>query len=200
MPTSNEKRGSGKPVRVWWAFLAVWMVASVSVFAQPAQIILLRHGEKPGDETDVHLSSRGERRARALGEKLNRPSTLLSNAPLAALYATKVTSHDHSHRTAETLAPLARATGLAVQTPCHSGEYAALARLVLADSSCQGKTVVICWVHHNLAQLAEALGVKPPPSPWNDKVFDRFWVITFSEGHASLRDLPQHLLKGDSKK
>jgi len=58
---------------------------------------------------------------------------------------------------------------------------------------------LICWHHGKIPDLAKALGVKRPPK-WDGKVFDRVWQITYPKGKASLEDLPQMLLYGDSKK
>ncbi|HAM73524.1 MAG TPA: hypothetical protein DCM86_17975 [Verrucomicrobiales bacterium] len=119
---------------------------------------------------------------------------------MAALYATQVTKHDHSQRTSETLVPLARDLGLPVQRPYDAKEYVALARQVLGQRAYKGKTVIICWVHHDITELAMALGAQPPPAPWKDKTFDRLWVLKpDAHGAAVFEDVPQRLLPGDSK-
>ncbi len=61
-----------------------------------------------------------------------------------------------------------------------------------------GEIVLICWHHGNIPAVAKALGVLKP-TKWDGKVFDRVWQITFPKGKASLQDLPQMLLYGDSK-
>ena len=75
-----------------------------------------------------------------------------------------------------------------------------LARSTLAEPAYRGKTVIICWTHNNIGALAEALGVKNRLRPWKDKVFNRLWLITPEPARGTLRDLPQHLLVGDSKR
>lgn len=179
--------------------LALLLLSVLSAAGQPAQIILLRHAEKPDDEAALHLSSRGQQRARALADFLGQPNALTSNAPIAALYATRVTTHAHSQRTGETLGPLAKKLGLAVQTPFEAELYPLLARDILRNRAYQGKTVVICWTHHDIDALAEELGVHPRPPKWKDKTFDRLWVIRPGSRDAPFQDLPQRLLKGDSK-
>ncbi len=166
---------------------------------QPAQIIVLRHAEKPDDDAALHLSPRGEKRARALADFLGNPNALTSNAPIAALYATRVTRHAHSQRTGETLAPLSKRLSLPVQTPYEAELYPLLASDILRNRAYQGKTVVICWTHHELAELAEALGVSPKPPKWKDNTFDRLWLLRPGTRSAGFQDLPQHLLRGDSK-
>jgi hypothetical protein len=34
--------------------------------------------------------------------------------------------------------------------------------------------------------------------PWPDTQFDRIWRIDYKDGKATIKDLPQHLLPGDS--
>jgi hypothetical protein len=168
--------------------------------AQPAQIILLRHAEKPDDPAALHLSPRGEERARALVSLLGRNSPYTSNSPVAALYATRVTKHNRSFRTGETLAPLSKDLGLPVSTSFDSDNYSILTTSLLNNPGYRGKTVIVCWTHHDIAQLAGALGVRPQPPPWKEKIFDRLWIISFAQGRAVLRDVPQRLLKGDAKR
>ncbi|HXI51413.1 MAG TPA: histidine phosphatase family protein [Candidatus Saccharimonadales bacterium] len=182
-----------------WVTCFVLLLPPWSVRAQPAQIILLRHGEKPDEASSVHLSARGEERAQALATLLGPGSRFTTNAPIASLLATQVTRHDRSHRTSETLAPLGRVLGLPVEPSADSDNYRQLAHRILSDRNWRGKTVVICWTHHDLAQLAGALGVRPTPPAWKEKVYDRLWILNFDHGHPTLSDVPQHLLKGDSK-
>ncbi len=175
-------------------FLAAFQVS----LARPAEIILLRHAEKPPDESNVHLSATGKERARAIVQFFTTTPALTTNGPPAALFAARPVSRRHSTRPAETLEPLAKHLKLPILMPDTSREYAALARRVLNDPEYDGKTVVICWTHDYLPQLAGAFGVKP--GPWKSHVFDRVWVIRYRGEKASLKDLPQRLLPGDSER
>ena len=199
--SSRSFNGSATSPRlsVLCALMFAFFGGGCAVQSEPAQIILFRHAEKPEDRAQVHLSSEGQERAKALVSLLGPSSTLTTGLPVAALYATKVTKHDHSSRTGETLAPLAAALRLPVIATVDSEDFRDLARTILRNSRFQGKTVIVCWTHHDIAQFAAALGVKPEPAAWKDKVFDRFWVIDYRSGKAVLKDVPQHLLKGDSK-
>ena len=174
------------------------LTAALVAGAQPAQIILLRHAEKPADPANVHLAPRGEQRARALVTLLGRNSPFTTNAPVVALYAAGVTSHGHSHRTGETLAPLSKDLGLSVHAAFDSDHYKLVADEILHQRAYRGKSVIICWTHHDIADLAAALGVKPKPAPWKEKIFDRLWLIDYSAPRPRLREVPQRLLKGDS--
>ena len=180
--------------------LTLLLLQALAAPGQPAQIILLRHAEEPYDPAAVNLSPRGMERARALVSLLGKHSLLTSNAPVAVLYATHVTKHGRSQRAGETIAPLSKELGLTVQTPYESKQYSLLARDILGNRAYRGKTVILCWTHEDIAELAAALGVKPKPPPWKGSVFDRLWLIKPRGREVEFRDLPQHLLKGDSER
>jgi hypothetical protein len=166
--------------------------------ARPARVILLRHAEKPPDESAVYLSERGKARARALAAFLTSEPVLGTNGQPAALFAPKVTGRGHTFRPFQTLEPLGEHLRLSVQTPYGPRDYAALARHVLSDPGLDGKAVVVCWIHDYLPALAKALGVKPRPARWKASVYDRVWIVTYKGHNAVLSDLPQNLLPGDS--
>jgi hypothetical protein len=178
--------------------LLLFLIAAETAFARPARVILLRHAEKPLDESDIHLSERGESRARALVVLLATERVLGTNGPPAALFAPKVTRRGHSRRPYETLEPLAEHLRLSIQTPYGPSDCAALAKHVLSDPDLDGKTVIVCWIHDYLPALAKALGVKPEPVRWKGSVYDRVWVITYEDHRVVLVNLPQNLLPGDS--
>ncbi|MCX6921647.1 MAG: hypothetical protein NT154_00275 [Verrucomicrobia bacterium] len=178
-------------------FLLLLLIAATTATARPARVVLLRHAEKPPQEATVHLSERGQDRARALVAYFTNAPIFATHGPLA-LFAPKYTKRGHSIRPYETLEPLARHFKLAVQMPYGPADYAKLAKHILTNPALNGKTVVVCWVHNDLADLARALEVKPKPARWKDDVYDRLWVITYKDHRALLTDLPQKLLPGDS--
>ncbi len=152
----------------------------------PGHIILLRHAEKPADPENPHLSKAGVRRAAALVTFINTNRAMRKLGTPVAIFATRTTKHDDGVRTQETVAPLAQALTLSVQTPFLGKQYAELAKQVLADRSLGGKTIVICWNHEEITQLAAALGVTPEPPKWKGSVFDQVYVISYRNGKASL--------------
>jgi hypothetical protein len=180
--------------------LLLFLFAAETVLARPARVILLRHAEKPPNESNVHLSERGESRAHALVAFLTTKPAFVTNGLPAALFAPKVPRRGHSRRPYETLEPLAEHLRLSVQTPYGPSEYASLAKHVLSDPGLDGKTVIVCWIHDYLPALAKAMGVKPEPAHWKGSVYDRVWVITYADHRAILANLPQNLLPGDSTK
>ena len=165
----------------------------------PAEVILLRHAEKTSNHRDRDLSERGQQRARALVSFLTAKPVLLTNGLPVALFAPLVSPRGHGRRPLDTLTPLANRLGLSIQTPVRAAQHADLARRILADPALDGKTVVICWVHHDLPALARELGVRHARVRWKASVYDRVWLITYHGSHATLTSLPQHLLPGDSR-
>lgn len=154
--------------------------------ATPAHIILIRHAEKPSDSDNPHLSKAGVKRAQALVSFITREPRMTSLGRPVAIFATQTTKDDNGQRTQETVAPLAAALRLSVQTPYHGKDYAELAKLILSTATYAGKTVVVCWNHETIPELTAALGVTPMPPKWRGSVFDSVYVISYKNGKATL--------------
>jgi hypothetical protein len=164
--------------------------AAPCAYAKPDQVIIIRHGEKPDQGAD--LSPRGRQRAAALA-----PFFLDGGAPSpVAIYAQRSTDQRPSRRPLETVAPLARELKLDVKT-CDHDDYAAMVKEILGKAEYDGKVVLICWEHKAIPDLAAALGVDNPPA-WRSHAYDRIWIVKLKDGKATLQDLPQRLLFGDS--
>jgi hypothetical protein len=153
---------------------------------RPAQIILIRHADKPADPKDPHLSQAGVQRAERLVSFITTDPAMTRFGLPVAVFATRTTKDSNGQRTQETVAPLARALKLPVQTPFLGKDYAALASLILADPAYAGKTVLICWNHEEIPRLAAALGVTPEPPKWKASAFDKVYVISYNNGKATL--------------
>jgi hypothetical protein len=104
------------PTIVLWSVLAAPAPAQSPV-TRPAQIILIRHAEKPADEEDPHLSPAGVKRAEQLVSFITTDPAMIRFGPPVAVFATQTTKRGNGQRTQETVAPLARALKLPVQTP-----------------------------------------------------------------------------------
>ncbi len=165
-------------------------LATPFAYGRPDQVIIIRHAEKPEHGHD--LTMKGRERAAALA-----PFFLGGeNGTPVAIYA-RGPSNDHpSRRSVETVTPLAHELKLDVQT-CHRGGNTEMIKEILAKPEYDGKVVLICWSHKEIPGLATALGVANPPV-WLGQVFDRLWIIKLKDGKATLQDLPQRLLFGDS--
>ena len=152
----------------------------------PAEIILIRHADEPDDPNDPHLSPAGVRRAEQLVPFVTTDPAMTRFGLPVALFATRTTKHGNALRTQETVAPLAQALKLPVQTPFLAQDFAALANRVLTDPGYAGKTVLICWNHEEIPQLAKALGVRPEPPKWKATVYARVYIIRYQGGRAAL--------------
>ncbi len=177
------------------AIQLLFLISALAAAAQPARIILIRHGEKPDDQNDAHLSEKGRDRAERVVKWLSEGKVLGTNGAPVALYAAAPTAKGHNLRCVQTLEPTARHLGLTIRVPRDRDDFALLARELLRDKSLRGKNVVVCWVHDFLPDFAAALGVKPPPPKWKDSDYDTAYVITFPEGKATLEREKEKLKK-----
>jgi hypothetical protein len=188
--------------------------------------MIVRHGEKVGDPADdksgsPDLSVQGSARAVALPSLFLAPQShdscaiaqdgggfegtysAAAAAPAKAprfatpafIFATQVSKH--SNRPVETITPTAIALNLPINSKHADEDYGKVANDILTNEKYAGQTVLVCWHHGKIPDLAAALGVDNPPK-WPGTVFDRVWQITFEGGTATLANLPQQLLFGDS--
>jgi hypothetical protein len=110
-----------------------------------------------------------------------------------AIFATRTTKDDDGQRTQETVAPAAAALKLTVQTPFVGKDYKQLAKRILGNPAYAGKTVVICWNHDVISELAAELGVSPKPPSWKAKEYDQVYVISFRGKAATLTVMAENL-------
>jgi hypothetical protein len=168
----------------------------------PRQILIIRHAEKPPDSAmSVDLSPEGKRRADALPELFKPSDQRPTPFPTPDyIFATKNTMR--SHRPLETVAPLAKKLNLPVNAAVENADFAKLAAEILTNQKYAGKTILICWHHGKISDLASALGATDVPDRWKDSVFDQVWVVTYDkQGKAQpLGQFPQGLLPQDKKK
>jgi broad specificity phosphatase PhoE len=173
----------------------VFSVAQSQSSQPPATILIIRHAEKLTDGR-LDLSPGGFQRAAVLS-KLFAPAGIRADLPAPqVLIATHQSAK--SNRPVETITPLASALKLPIDSTVMNEDYAALAKELLSGKYA-GKVVLVSWHHGKIPALAEALGAKPPYKPWPEEQFDRIWRIDYVGGKATLEDLPQGLLPGDSK-
>jgi hypothetical protein len=172
------------------------LVATVPAFAGPAQVIIIRHGEKP--PTGDGLSLKGKQRAAALVPYfLGTPEVLEYKTP-TAIYAQKSTDEHRSTRPVDTVKWLARKLKLKVIEYDHD-DFTKMVKEIMAKREYEGKMVLICWEHKAIKPVAEEFGVKDVKH--FPDAFDRTWVISFpKDGAPTLRDLPQKLMFKDSPK
>jgi len=194
----------------------------------PQQIYLIRHGEKPADppapprgqptpppgppfgvdvdgNQDVDsLLPRGWQRSGALTVLFD-PAVGELQAGLrtpTALYSPSYGDPEktQAHRTFQTIQGLSGRLGVTIQSSLPEGQEPALAAAILGSGS---EVVLICWEHHHIPALAQAIPAVDAtaiPTVWPGNRFDVIW--TFSLDPATRRyvfgQVPQQLLIGDT--
>ena len=180
------------------AFLLLFALVS-SASAQngppPAAVLIIRHAEKLTDG-QKDLSEAGFKRAAEIPKLFTGPTARPDLPVPQVLIATHESAH--SRRPVETITPLSKTLNLPIDDSIMDDDYAVLAKELLSGKYA-GKIVLVSWRHGKIPQLAEDLGVKPPYQKWPDEQFDRVWRIDYKNGKATIQDLPQHLMQGDSK-
>ncbi|MFA5955703.1 histidine phosphatase family protein [Hyphomicrobium sp.] len=133
----------------------------------PGRILLMRHAEKTGKTDDIYLSPEGTKRAERLvtyiPQAFGRPEFIYAAA-----------RSKRSIRSMETVKPLAAALGIEVQYHIEDKEFKALVTEIFSKAEYHGKTIVICWHHGKLPEIAALLGGQKGtyPDPWPQNVFN----------------------------
>jgi hypothetical protein len=191
----------------------------------PAQIYVIRHGEKPADpptptaapsppfgidvngNQDIHsLLPRGWQRSGALAV-LFAPTI---GPPQAGLRTpTTLFSPDYGppdktqeHRTYQTIQGLSGRLNVPINSPFAEGQESALATAVVADYT---GVVLICWEHQHIPAIAAALPTVSGtqlPAAWPGDRFDVIWSFSLEAGASPTAyvfgQIPQQVLSGDS--
>jgi phosphohistidine phosphatase SixA len=141
----------------------------------PRRILLMRHAEKTGDPDDIHLSDAGRERAKRLARYI--PNTFGKPDFIFAAARSK-----RSIRSIETVQPLADALGLEVQHDIEDKDFEDLVRALFSNPEYLAKTILICWHHGKLPEIAALLGApaRSYPDPWPETVFNV--IIEFGYG------------------
>jgi hypothetical protein len=97
--------------------------------------------------------------------------------------------------------PLAKKLKLDINSKYADNEFPKLVEELYSDRKYDGKTVLICWHHGTIPELAGKLGATRVPDKFKGSVFDQVWVVTFDErGKAKpLVVRSQALMPGDEK-
>jgi hypothetical protein len=181
-----------------FGFSSFCAAAPTATAAAPAQVLIIRHAEKPADDKGDHLSDQGRVRAAALPKLFTNDDRFTEFGTPVAIYAASPVRKKGSVRSIETVEPLAKQNGQTIITKFTSDDYKAAAKEILSTSAYSGKTVLIAWPNDEIPKLAKAFGVKKPGG-WPKEVFDRVWKIRFKENTREFSNLPQKLLPGDTE-
>ena len=155
----------------------------------PAQVILLRHAEKPYPDEGAHLSEQGYARARAWAGYFSGDPGVNRFGKVAALYAMRPKDPEGSVRAIETLEPASSALGIPIRAEYRREEVDPLVREILESPSLNARTVVICWEHKMLPVLARAFGAAGAPERWPGDVFDQVWFLVPSSSGTAFRSI-----------
>jgi len=178
------------------ALAAVWL-AGRPASAAPAEIIFLRHAEKP--EKGAELNTQGWRRAAALPSLFERDPRILTHGTPVAIYAGAPAKAGGSVRSIQTMQATAKALHIPLIQSITRDQVDELVRTILASSAYEGKTVLVCWEHKKIPEMIRAFGWVNGPARWKENVFDRLWILDFKNGKpVHFQDDPQGLLPGDS--
>ncbi|GAA4395041.1 hypothetical protein [Tsukamurella soli] len=184
----------------------------------PQFIFLIRHAEKPvevggttydgidvtGSPNPHSLIPRGWQRAGGLATLFD---TAVGTMRTDLAVPGRLYSPDYSkpgktinHRTYETILPLSRRLGLAIDTSHQEGQEAQLAAAILASGA---EVCLVAWEHGHIPAIAAAIPVvagTAVPTAWPVDRFDVVWRFTLAGGDGAayrFAALPQSLLAGD---
>src|ERR1019366_7062273 len=190
-----------KPNRksAWAFFSSVWAAGVFGILLAgnasaddnlPKLILIIRHAEKLGVKTDPHLSEAGQERAKQLDglflKTAKRPMPFPRPDFIFAAHDSK-----NSKRPLETVLPLAMKFKMPIDDNFYSTMpakntkedkakgAAELRDEIFTTKKYAGKTILICWRHGVLPELAKALKAPNTPTKWGDDVYDRVWQISY---------------------
>lgn len=188
----------------FWKFTVFLTLGPVLFFcrptcAAPAEIIFLRHAEKP--ETGAELNARGWQRAGALPALFEKDPRVLTHGLPVAIFSGAPAKQGGSVRSIQTMQATAKTLHISINQSITRDQIADLVRTLLAPGAYDGKTVLVCWEHKKIPEMLKAFGWKEGPERWADEVFDRLWILEFEDGKpVRFHDWPQRLLPGDSER
>lgn len=171
--------------------IAFIYLISLSTYAFPQRILIMRHGEEPSTES-VHLSDIGYKRASLLPQDIEKKF-----GQPKALYASGLVDNESSRRSIETLTPASQYFNLPLNTYFTKKKTKELAEDILKNQTYDNGLVVIAWSHKYIKDLAMELGYKKAKD-WPSKAYNRYWILTYNKkGVPLLKDTPQLILPTD---
>ena len=158
------------------------------VLAQEAKpglkVFIIRHGEKP-DEGD-NLSCQGLNRALQLTEVLHAKIGVPAYTYVPSPSLGKSTSKARMY---QTVVPFAAKYNLTINTNYDVKDARGIAETVLNKSG----NVLLVWEHNMIPEIVKKLGVKDTNLTWSDSDFDSMWIVTFTNGRATLTKDAEHI-------
>jgi hypothetical protein len=154
------------------------------------RIVILRHGEKTSDPTDESLSVQGYERAAALAV------LLATDYPdIVAIYAAGVGPGSPSLRPGQTVAPLVARLNIQPVENYLKDNWSGAVQAIQNTDYTNG-TVILCWVHDEIPDIAKLLGAGK--HPWPSGRYDVLWILDYSSGSCVWSQQGQLLMYGDT--
>ena len=146
-------------MKITTVIITLTLFFSISVLAVPAQVLIIRHGERP--DTGNNLSIRGWARPHALVHYFETNPAVTQHGTPVAIYASRPGSVDPSEREIETVTPLSQAIHVRINATYEEDNYTPMVKEIMNTPQYDGKMVLICWEHRMINDLAAAFGVRP---------------------------------------
>jgi hypothetical protein len=139
-------------------FIGLTIILSVACEApaQPAEVIVIRHAEKPPDGNELSLP--GQEWAAALAPYFLKTTELLELETPVAIYAQSPKHETSSLRPIETVKPLADALILTINEACTRDQFREMFAEVMENAHYNGHPVLICWEHKAIPKMAKEFG------------------------------------------
>lgn len=174
--------------------VGVYVALSCQLFAEPKNLIIIRHAEKIPKEN--HLDLKGFERAAALPYYFSN-TPIYNDPPITHIFAPGLENADSSIRPIQTCTPTANHYKIPLTINFKHTETEELANELLTQQKYNDSTVLICWSHGHIRPIALALGVNDP-GPWDKTIFDQVYFIRFEKGKKpKLEKILQKLMFGD---
>ncbi len=146
--------------------------------ATPAQVILIRHGDKDSQRGDYNLSPSGFNRALSLGRMI--PACFGAPSQIRSFELDPVSSQNS--RSYQTAVPLAVATGVNIGIVMGSSTSSArFGEEVLSSKPFEGSKAVFFWEHRHLPDLAKGLGWSTM-APIDADDYDQLLLLSYPAG------------------
>lgn len=166
------------------------------IFAAPHQVVIVRHGDKLMQKgSGSVLSPKGQLRAIAFAyyylKTFGDPDLVITAKPADTKTGLV------SLRPIQTVSPLINMLNQKkpnqpynIYAPYLHGQYKQFTHDLLTDSKYKNKTILVCWAHQYINDIAHALGVKEPLAVWAKDDYDTVFILTFNED-GSLKSFMQ---------
>jgi len=152
------------------------LLAASQALAEPAQVLLVRHGHKTPGGSTYNLSPEGLQRALALAALI--PACFGKPDQIHAFGLDLATNKNA--RSYQTAVPLAVATGITIQIDAEStARSREIGEQILNSRANSGANIVMFWEHRHLPELAAGLGW-PSMRPIADDNFDQLFLLDYN--------------------